>query len=106
MGELAWKLFPIELTRSVKYPIRIPKQDTISFTNLSLLLGIVNGKMKSEVDRYSIKVYNNYSLANGGVQFNLNAITKIKPQQFCINDLNNFNYKAFKQFADYYLKNF
>ncbi len=103
MGELAWQLFSNELSKSVKYATRLPREHTISFINLSLLLGVVNGKMRSEVDRYSIKVYDNYSLANGGVQYNLNKILQIRPQQFCINDINNFTCKAFKQFITLYL---
>ncbi len=102
MGELAWKLFPNELKNSVKYPLRTPKEHTISFISLSLLLGIVTGKMKPEIDRHSIKMYNNYSLANGGANYNFTKILNSRPQQFCINDINDSNYHLFKKFKEIY----
>lgn len=105
MGELAWKLFPRELTESVKRPFRQPKNDTISFTLLSTLLGITLKNMKPEIDSYSIKIYQNYSLSNGGAERNLKNIERIKPQLFCINDINDFNYPHFKKFKENYLNN-
>lgn len=103
MGELAWKLFPNELIKNVQYPTRKPQNDSISFTLLSMLLGIVNNKMKSETDIYSIKIYQNYSLVNGGANYNLGKLMIIRPQLFCINDVNGFNYKLFRQFMLKYL---
>jgi hypothetical protein len=103
MGELAWKLFPNELKKSVANPLRKPINDTISFINLSLLLGIATGRMKSETDRYSIKIYPNYSLSLGGANNNFNRLLKIRPQQFCINDINYYNYQSFRKFAQIYL---
>lgn len=104
MGELAWKLFPKELTESVKRPFRKPKNDTISFTLLSMLLGITLKKMKPEIDTYSIKIYQNYSLSNGGAERNLKNIIRMKPQLFCINDINDFNYIHFKKFKENYIQ--
>jgi hypothetical protein len=103
MGELAWKLFPNELKKSVQYPLRIPKKDTIAFINLSLLLGIVNNNMVLEIDRYSIKIYENYSLSKGGVNYNLTRILRLRPQLFCINDINDNNYLLFNKFKNKYL---
>lgn len=103
MSELAWKLFPNELKKSVKYPTRKPQNDTISFTNLSMLLGIATGKMKSETDKYSIRLYKNYAFSTGGVQF-LNNILRTRPQLFCINDINDVNYPYFKNFTINYLQ--
>lgn len=105
IGELAWKLYNKELTKSVKHPLRKPINDSISFINLSLLLGIATNNMISETDKYSIRIYPNYSLSQGGAEYNLNTILRIKPQQFCINDINNFNYQLFRKFTHIYLSN-
>ena len=103
MSELAWKLFPNELTKSVRIPIRTPINDTISFTLLSMLLGITTGKMKTEIGPYSIKIYDNYSLSKGGATFNLNRILAQRPQLFCINDVNDYNYRLFDYFTKIYI---
>jgi len=105
MGELAWKLFPNELAKSVKNPIRKPQNDTISFTNLSMLLGLATNKMKHETDRYSIRIYNNYSLANDGANYTFIKLLHVRPQLFCINDVNDLNYRPFRQFMIKYLQN-
>lgn len=106
MGELAWKYFYPELATSVKYPSREPKNNTISFINLSLLLGIVTNNMIPEIGRYSIRIYSNYSLSKGGPQFNFTRIINMRPQQFCINDLNDISYPHFKKFIEFYIKHF
>ena len=102
MAELAWQLFPTELARSVKYPTRNPINDTISFTLLSMLLGITTNRMKAEVDRYSIRIYMNYSMAKGGAYSNFMKILQQRPQLFCINDLNDRDIQLFESFKKKY----
>ncbi len=59
--------------------------------------------MKEETNRYSIRIYTNYSLSVGGAFKNLNSIMAFRPQQFCINDVNDLNYPQFKEFTKKYL---
>lgn len=102
IGKLAWEYFYKELKLSVMEPTRKNKFISISFTNLSLLLGIVTKNMIPEIGKYSINVYSNYSLSKGGHQYNFNCIMNKKPQLFCINDINDFNYPYFKKFIESY----
>lgn len=104
MYELAWKLFPQEISRSVKYPTRKPRNDTISVVFLSMILGIVNKNMKAEIDKYSIKIYLNYSFKNGGFLNNLNRVMFMKPHLFCINDIDDSNIRYFNAFKNKYLR--
>ena len=101
--ELAWKLFKPELTKSVQYRIREPKINTIAFVSLVMLLGMTTGAMKAEISKFSINIYRNYALANGGPFINFSKVLKMKPQLFCFNDIDEKNAIFFKKFMLDYL---
>jgi hypothetical protein len=60
--------------------------------------------MITEMGPYSIKIYENYSLSKGGTTYNLNKLLQLRPQLFCINDINDYNYRFFDTFTKMYLQ--